>query len=73
MKKKIKDLTITEVRRICDNNNRCPNCPLFSTEIDILCILSEFPILIPSTYWEYEVEIPDEVFGKTEQAEEENG
>lgn len=28
MKKKIKDLTLEEIYRICDRNESCDNCPL---------------------------------------------
>lgn len=67
MKKKVKDLTITEAKRICDNN-KCSSCPLFSTESHLLCMMSAERS--PSTYWEREVEIPDELFGNSEQEEE---
>lgn len=70
MKKKMKDLTMAEIQRICDNTRGCSNCPLFCIEENILCILIEVPIRISYTYWESEVEIPEEVFGNPEQVEE---
>lgn len=69
MKKKIKDLTFAETKRICNNTLRCSSCPLFSTEENILCVLSDPLVFITSTYWEREVEVPEEPVGNTDQLE----
>lgn len=74
MKKKIEDLTIGEVYEIC-RNYYCAECPIFKgTERFTVC--SANPKILNGLYLgasilDEEIEIPDEVFGKTEQLEEE--
>lgn len=70
MKKKINNLTIAEIKRICDNTHGCSSCSLFNTGTNIAC-LRDIGISLPPTYLEREVEIPDEMFGISEQEEEE--
>lgn len=69
-KKKIKDLTIAEIKRICDNTHGCSSCSLFNTGTNIACLM-DIPIFIPSTYLEREVEIPDESVGNSDKLEKE--
>ena len=70
MKKKLRDITIDEIKRICDNNHECYNCPLFFTGGNIACLM-DIGTSIPSKYWEREVKIPDEPVGNSDKLEEE--
>ena len=58
MKKKIKDLTFEEVKKICLNHKRnsgyCPDCPLHL--VSYLCIKD----LFTDRQLQQEVEIPEE-------------
>lgn len=73
MKKKIKDITIAEYKRICTVYH-CSDCPLYNWDEDLkevqLCVL-DFPDGHFIDFLEKEVEIPEEVFGISEQEEEE--
>lgn len=71
MKKKINDLTIAEIKRICANTHDCSSCSLFNTGTNIAC-LRDIGISLPPTYLEREVEVPEEPVGNTDQLEEEN-
>lgn len=81
MKKKIKDMTLVEFREFCIYawGNACNGCPFRSSHDGILyeayedsgyCALYE-PVGIDEGVFEIEVEIPEEVFGNSEQVEEE--
>lgn len=37
MKKKIKDITIEELKNICSGNKNCNKCVLYDDEYDALC------------------------------------
>lgn len=74
MKKKIKDITIAESRRICNAHLYCRDCSLYIKEEELrrhrVCILD-----VPgnSFDWMYdeEIEVPDEPVGNTDKLEEE--
>ena len=73
MIKKIKNITIAEIRRICEVH-LCHECPLYKKdeelEEDRVCLL-DVPDFIPDWMLEEKVEVPDEVFGISDQLEEE--
>ena len=71
MKKKINDLTISEIKRICDNTHGCSSCSLFNTGTNIACLM-DIPIALPSAYLEREVEIPNEPVRNSDKLEEED-
>ena len=68
--KKINDLTITEIKRICANTHDCLSCSLFNTGTNIACLM-DIPISLPPTYLEREVEVPEEPVGNIDQLEKE--
>lgn len=63
MKKKIKDVTISEIRSICEVQTLCNECPLYKKdeelEEDRICLL-DVPDFIPDWMLDVEVEIPEE-------------
>lgn len=73
-KKKIKDLTIAEIRRICEWHF-CHDCPLFKRDDELkedgICLL-DVPEFIPDCMLDVEIEIPNEPVGNSDQLEEEN-
>lgn len=69
MKKKINDLTIAEIKRICDNTHGCSSCSLFNTGTNIAC-LRDIGISLPPTYLEREVDVPEELVGNPDKLEE---
>lgn len=67
MKKKLRDFAIEEAVQICDSHKTCSDkCPF---RFDGICCWDRN---ISSVSEDTEVEIPDEVFKKTEQVEEED-
>ena len=75
MKKKIRDITIVKIRRICEIQTLCNECPLYKKdeelEEDGICSL-DVPDFIPDWFLDLEVEIPDEPVGNSDKLEEEN-
>lgn len=63
MKKKIRDITIAEIRRTCEVQTLCNECPLYKKdeelEEDGICLL-DVPDFIPDWLLDVEVEIPEE-------------
>lgn len=63
MKKKVKDLTVAEVKRICDGHLFCKDCSLYVREEELrrhrVCIL-DGPCCILDWMLEEEVEVPEE-------------
>ena len=53
MKKKIKDLTLEECRKICNSQNGCHDCPFFDFN------LRTCSPVVDLFGWEQEVEIHD--------------
>ena len=53
MKKKIKDLTLEECRKICARSSSCYNCPFFDDN------LRKCRPVIDLLDWEQEVEVDD--------------
>ena len=75
MKKKIKDLTQTELRAICEHDKNCQVCRINSLRFCTYrcrCLADLFacPKNIYNQFKNEEVEIPDELFGISEQEEE---
>ena len=71
-KKKIRDITIAEIRRIC-NEHICHECPLFKRDDELkedgICLL-DVPAFILDWLLDVEIEIPDEPVGNSDQLEE---
>lgn len=64
MNKKIKDITIDEVRKICKiQNHTCYECPFYNEDEGVedyrLCLLDK-PEFIPKSMLDKEIEVPDE-------------
>ena len=63
MTKKVGDVTITEIRRICEVH-LCNECPLFKKDEELeeyrVCLL-DTPDFIQDWMLDEEIEIPDEV------------
>lgn len=63
MTKKIGDITIAEIRRICEVQSLCKECPLYKKdeelEEDGICLL-DVPDFIPDWMLDFEVEVPEE-------------
>ena len=57
MKKKIKDLTLGELLKICDESYVCEECPLY---VNSYCSLNEMPSHLWKEDLEQEVEIKEE-------------
>lgn len=53
MKKKIKDLTLEECKKICENNNTCTICPMGT-------VCYQTPIYYEDEDLEQEVEVPED-------------
>ena len=74
MKKKVRYITIEEVRRICEGH-LCNECSLYKMDVNLKayrdCLL-DVPDRIPDWMLDEEIEIPNEVFRKAEQMEEKN-
>lgn len=70
--KKIRDITIAEIKRIC-NGHICHKCPLFKRDEELkedgACLL-DVPECAPDWMLDKEVEVLDELFGNPEQVEE---
>ncbi len=60
MKKKIKDLTLKEIRNICSNNvNGCNNCPLFNFKDKLCLIQPDLHSMFIGNLLEKEVEVDE--------------
>lgn len=64
MKKKIKDLTVAEVRRLCGGYLFCCECPLYRSvdEEQISCLINNtkfIPEFIPEWMLDEEIEISE--------------
>lgn len=74
-KKKIKDLTIAESKRICDGQLFCKDCSLYVREKEFrrhrVCLLDGL-CCIPYWMLDAKVEFPEEAVGNSDQLEEEN-
>lgn len=62
MKKKLKDVTVSEIRRTCEVH-LCYECPLYKKDEELeevgICLL-DVPDFIPDWLLDVEVEIPEE-------------
>lgn len=65
MKKKIKDLTLSEIHSICSDTDSCIYCSLYKAfvqKVEKTCVLNAYctPKLIIESLGEEEVELPNE-------------
>lgn len=60
MKKKIKDLTVAEARRICGGYLFCHECPLYRIVNERIICLLDTKKFIPECMLDEEIEIPEE-------------
>ena len=66
MKKKIKDLTVSQLYEYCKDKESCDDCPCRR----IWYCTMDTPYILEEEALEQEIEIPDELFGISEQLEE---